>query len=90
MTDSYYIKKEMRKLKLDTMEKLLKNQADTRKQLVRESAKQEINLLQEMAKVQNRRPKKLPRVKVSLSAEKAGLNFTPKRYAPQLQKRVGQ
>lgn len=90
MTDSYYIKKEMNKLKKDTMEKLLKNQADTRKQLVKESAKQEINLLQEMAKVQNRRPKKLPRVKVSLSAEKAGLNFTPKKYAPQLQKRVGQ
>lgn len=76
MTDSYYIRKEMRKVKKDTMEKLLKNRADLSKQLIKESANQQIDLLRLANKVQNQTPNRLPSVSVPISRSRAGGNVS--------------
>ena len=87
MTDSFYIKKEMKKLKKDTMEKLLKNQAKVSKQLVNESAKRQISFLRASAKATTRKPRK--RATINLPSLRGRRSTTvTQRYAPERQRRI--
>lgn len=88
MTDSFYINKELKKIKKDTMEKLLKNQAKVSKQLVNESAKRQVNLLRKAAKVKTRKRKTLPPVKLPSLTSGQSTKITLRKYAPERQRRI--
>ncbi len=87
MTDSFYIKKEMKKLKKDTMEKLLKNQAKVQKQLVNESAKRQISFLRASAKATTRKPRRRATVNLPSLRSRRSTTVT-QRYAPERQRRI--
>lgn len=88
MTDSFYIKKELNKIKKDTMEKLLKQQAKVSKQLVNESAKRQVNLLRQATKVKTRKRKTLPPIKLPSLTSGISTKITTRRYAPERQRRI--